>query len=128
MRPTSLLLLLILTACASRADLGPAAPSQAFSSPAPLPATSTATPSRTPIPTATLTYRQAIDPYTIAGLRQRGYPGGTVTVLGVIEETKDFASTPASPLTWSTCWPPSRPSPKSTWRASACGATAWAAR
>ncbi len=92
MRPTSLLLLLILTACASRADLGPAAPSQAFSSPAPLPATPAATPSRTPIPTATLTYRQAIQPYTIAGLRQRGYPGGAVTVLGVIEETKDFTS------------------------------------
>ena len=90
------MLLLILTACASRADLGPAAPSQAFSSPAPLPATPAATPSRTPAPTATLTYRQAIDPYTIAGLRQRGYPGGAVTVLGVIEETKDFASTPAS--------------------------------
>ena len=86
------MLLLILTACASRADLGPAAPSQAFSSPAPLPATSAATPSRTPTSTATLTYRQAIDPYTIAGLRQRGYPGGAVTVLGVIEETKDFTS------------------------------------
>lgn len=93
MRSTFLLPLLILTACASRPDLGPAAPSQAFSSPAATPSRApTATPSRTPAPTATLTYRQAIYPYTVEGLREHNYQSGDVTVLGVITETKDFTS------------------------------------
>jgi uncharacterized protein len=54
------------------------------------PPTKTSSPSH--VPTATLTYRQAIDPYTIQGLRDHDYQSGDVTVLGIIEETKDFKS------------------------------------
>jgi dipeptidyl aminopeptidase/acylaminoacyl peptidase len=84
------LLLLTLTACVSSPDLVPAAPTLSKSTPTPAP--STAKPSPSPVPTATLTYQQAIDPYTIAGLREHDYQSGAVTVLGVIEETKDFIS------------------------------------
>lgn len=89
------LLLLTLAACrqipagdAAPADLAPAEPTlnESTLTPAPL----TATPPLSP--TATLTYQQAIDPYTVAGLREHDYQSGKVTVLGVIEETKDFTS------------------------------------
>lgn len=91
------LFLLALTSCrqvtaggASPADLTPAAPAQTLSTRTPAPPTATASPS--PIPTATLTYKQAIHPYTVEGLRKHDYQSGKVTVLGVIEETKDFTS------------------------------------
>jgi dipeptidyl aminopeptidase/acylaminoacyl peptidase len=97
LRLNSIIILLTLTACrqvpaggASRADLTPAAATEAVSTLTPLPPT--ATPTRAPVPTATLTYQQAIDPYTIEGLRQHDYQSGDVTVLGVIQETKDFTS------------------------------------
>ncbi len=93
-RLLSLFFLFLLTAScrqapagdASPPDLTAAAPTQTASPP---PA-STASPS--PVPTATQTYEQAIFPYTIEGLRQHDYQSGEVTVLGVIEETKDFTS------------------------------------
>jgi dipeptidyl aminopeptidase/acylaminoacyl peptidase len=90
LRLNAIIILLTLTACASRADLTPAAATEAVSTLTPLPPT--ATPTRTPVPTATLTYQQAIDPYTVEGLRQHDYQSGDVTVLGVIQETKDFTS------------------------------------
>jgi alpha-beta hydrolase superfamily lysophospholipase len=92
LRLNSIVILLTLTACASRTDLPPVAPSEAFSTLAPSPLPPTATPTRTPIPTATLTYQQAIDPYTIEGLRAHNYQSGDVTVIGAIQETKDFIS------------------------------------
>lgn len=52
----------------------------------------TTTSTLSPVPTATLTYRQAIYPYTIQGLREHEYQSGDVTVLGIIEDTKDFTS------------------------------------
>lgn len=56
------------------------------------PQTFTATVPPSPVPTATLTYEQAMYPYTIEGLRRHNYQTGDVTVLGVIEETRDFTS------------------------------------
>jgi dipeptidyl aminopeptidase/acylaminoacyl peptidase len=50
----------------------------------------TLTPTITPRPTATLTYEQVIQPYTIEGLRLRKYQSGTITVAGILEQTKDF--------------------------------------
>lgn len=87
-RLVCLLFLWTLTACASTPDLAPAAPARPVSTPRPR----TAAPVPSPVPTPTLTYRQAIFPYTVEGLRQRGYQSGSVTVVGLIEETKDFAS------------------------------------
>ncbi len=84
------ILLLTLTACASPSDLSPAAPTRAVSTLTALPPT--LTPSPSPAPTSTQTTLQAIQPYTITGLRQREFQNGEVTVLGMIEETKDFTS------------------------------------
>lgn len=86
----SLFLLWILTSCASLPDLMPAAPTLTESTRTPSLPTATASPS--PVPTATMTYEQAIYPYTIAGLRAHDYQSGEVTNLGMIEETKDFIS------------------------------------
>ncbi len=91
------LILLTLTACrqvpaggASSSDLTPAAATRVVSTLTPSPPTATASPS--PVPTATLTYEQAIYPYTVEGLRAHDYQSGEVTVIGVIEDTKDFTS------------------------------------
>ena len=84
------LLLWILTSCASPPDLAPAAPTRAESTLAP--PTPTPTPPPSPVPTATLTHQQAIHPYTIEGLRAHDYQSGAATILGLIEETKDFSS------------------------------------
>ena len=99
LRLHSIVILLTLTACASyvakhpvRTDLPPVAPSEAFSTLTPSPRAPTTTPTRTPVPTATLTYQQAIDAYTIEGLRAHNYQSGDVTVIGAIQETKDFIS------------------------------------
>ena len=90
MRRIFIALLLTLTACASSSDLAPAAPSEVVSTLMASPVPLTATPSL--VPTATLTPQQAIYPYTIEGLREHNYESGDVTVLGAIEETKDFTS------------------------------------
>lgn len=88
------LLLLILTACASSSDIRPAAPeAQTPSAESTLtPPAPTATVSPSPSPAATLTYEQALHPYTVEGLREHEYQSGEVTVLGMIEETRDFTS------------------------------------
>ena len=77
-------ILLGLTACTSPGTQSPVfLPTQTHVLP-----TSTSSPS--PVPTATLTYQQAIDPYTIEGLREQDFQSGDVNLLGIIEETKDF--------------------------------------
>lgn len=91
-RLVCLLFLWTLTACASTPDLAPAAPARPVSTPRPRTAAPVPSSVPSPVPTPTLTYRQAIFPYTVEGLRQRGYQSGSVTVVGLIEETKDFAS------------------------------------
>jgi len=50
----------------------------------------TATPTQVPLPTATLTTQQAIQPYTIAGLRAREYQSGRITVSAPVLETEHF--------------------------------------
>jgi dipeptidyl aminopeptidase/acylaminoacyl peptidase len=54
--------------------------------------TETIVPTLTPIPTATMTYRQALYPYTVMGLREHDYQSGEINVLGLIEETRDYKS------------------------------------
>lgn len=54
--------------------------------------TITRTPQNIPKPTATMTYEDALYPYTIEGLREHEYKSGEVDVLGKIEETRDFTS------------------------------------
>lgn len=50
----------------------------------------TSTPTNTPQPTATLTTEQAIQPYTIDGLREREYESGTITRGEPVLETENF--------------------------------------
>ena len=53
-----------------------------------IPATST--PTNTPIPTATKTTEQAIQPYTIAGLRKHNFENGPITIIETLLETDNF--------------------------------------
>ncbi|MBI5961872.1 MAG: acetylxylan esterase [Chloroflexi bacterium] len=53
-----------------------------------IPATST--PTRTPIPTATRTTEQAIQPYTIEGLRKHQFKSGKIVILEKLLEAEDF--------------------------------------
>ena len=50
----------------------------------------TPVPSKTPQPTATLTTAQAMQPYTIAGLREREYESGTIKRGEPVLETEHF--------------------------------------
>ena len=81
--PRLLLLALLLAACSS------ATPLEYTAAPVPS-ATVTPTPTRTPKPTATLTVAQAIQPYTIAGLREHEYQSGVITVGETLLETEHF--------------------------------------
>ncbi|MFN8382200.1 MAG: acetylxylan esterase [Anaerolineales bacterium] len=86
MKPTlrSLFIVLLLSAC------------QAAASTATLPTPSvtiisaTSTPTNTPTPTATLTTEQAIQPYTIAGLRNHDFESGPITIRETLLETDNF--------------------------------------
>jgi len=49
--------------------------------------TNTPTPTRTPVPTPTVS---PMDQYTIPGLRERNYPGGTINVRSVLAYTDVF--------------------------------------
>ena len=85
--------LIILSACApSQVKITPAksAPSPVPSFTATAPA-STLTPIPTLIPTATMTFSDAIYPYTIAGLREREYPGGKIEVVGILDQTESYS-------------------------------------
>ncbi len=46
----------------------------------------------TPSPTATLTFAQAIHPYTVAGLRAHKFDSGEIKIIGLIHETDDYKS------------------------------------
>lgn len=52
----------------------------------PIAATATATIA----PTPTMTFSEAIYPYTIEGLRARKYPGGKIEVVGALDQTQDY--------------------------------------
>ena len=81
-------LLLAITACSQpRTQIPIVTSTRIGSTPTRMPS-----PSPSPAPTATMTYRQALYPYTIQGLREHDYQSGDVTVLGIIEETRDFKS------------------------------------
>jgi dipeptidyl aminopeptidase/acylaminoacyl peptidase len=87
-----LLLVVILASCGSQPEdsrtVAPSVtPSPAASA---TPLTPTKTPTVTPPPTATLTYQQAIRPYTIDGLRERDYQSGKVRILETLAETEAF--------------------------------------
>ncbi len=83
-----ILLSLFLAACAPTAALdAPQTATPAFTR---TPALPTSTPTRLPAPTSTMTYAQALWPYTIPGLRARTYPGGKIEVVGQLGQTSDY--------------------------------------
>ena len=92
MKKSSLFLLVIfLSACQAQAAITP--------TPAQLIAKiiePTATPTKTPPPTPTQTTEQAIQPYTIAGLREHDFQSGRITVGEPILETENFIRYPIS--------------------------------
>lgn len=47
-------------------------------------------PTKTPVPTATLTREESIDPYTIAGLRRREFENGRITIRETLLDTDHF--------------------------------------
>ena len=51
---------------------------------------STSTPTNTPLPTATKTTEQAIQPYTIEGLRNHEFENGPITIVETLLETENF--------------------------------------
>lgn len=106
MRYLTLLLILALAACAAGAPpTSPTAPAAAQAEPTAAPATATpapptataepptatpAPPTATPPPTATTDPYADLAPYTIAGLRARGYGEGGIEILSVMEEAPAF--------------------------------------
>ena len=79
----SVLAILFLSACQ------PAVPT-ALSTPSPTIIPVTSTPTKTALPTATKTTEQAIQPYTIAGLREHDFESGPITVRETLLETDNF--------------------------------------
>lgn len=47
-------------------------------------------PTKTPVPTATLTREESIEPYTIAGLRRREFENGRITIRETLLDTDHF--------------------------------------
>jgi len=86
-----LLLAVILASCASQPEAGQTVAPTVTPSPA-ASATPSKTPTVTPPPTATLTYQQAIHPYTIDGLREHDYQSGKVRILETLAQTEAFTS------------------------------------
>lgn len=84
----TLFLVVVLVACVP----GPSKIQEATPQNTPAAPLKTPTPASTTVPTATMTYRQSLYPYTIMGLRKHDYQSGEITVLGMIEETKDYKS------------------------------------
>ncbi len=81
---TVVLIALIISAC-STATATPVIPELVVTIVPP-----TSVPSKTPQPTATLTTEQAMQPYTIAGLREREYESGTIKRGEPVLETDNF--------------------------------------
>jgi len=77
------LLFITISACTSAAPTA-APPASATIIPA------TSTPTQTPLPTATKTTEQAIQPYTIDGLREHTFESGRITVRETLLETENF--------------------------------------
>lgn len=92
MKKSSLFLLVIfLSACQAQAAITPT-PAQLIAKIV----EPTATPTKTPPPTPTQTTEQAIQPYTIAGLREHDFQSGRITVGEPILETENFIRYPIS--------------------------------
>jgi dipeptidyl aminopeptidase/acylaminoacyl peptidase len=87
-RHGTLFFCIFITACSSTAATPVAAPPSLVASVAP--ATATSTPAPTALPTSTRTTEQAIQPYTIMGLRTREYPQGRITRLETLLEDEHF--------------------------------------
>ena len=81
----------MLTACAP-ATATTITPAPVTATGGPVTPEPTRRPTVTPEPIATLTYVEAMHPFTIEGLRRRGYQIGTVRVLGMIRQAEAFTS------------------------------------
>jgi dipeptidyl aminopeptidase/acylaminoacyl peptidase len=79
----SILAILFLSACQAATSTALPTPSVTI-----IPATST--PTKTPLPTATKTTEQAIQPYTIEGLRKHKFENGPITIIDTLLETDNF--------------------------------------
>ncbi len=79
----SMLAILFLSACQAATSTALPTPSATV-----IPATST--PTNTPLPTATKTTEQAIQPYTIEGLRKHDFENGPITIVETLLETDNF--------------------------------------
>ena len=79
----SILAILFLSACQAATSTALPTPSATI-----IPATST--PTITPLPTATKTTEQAIQPYTIDGLRKHKFESGRITIRETLLETENF--------------------------------------
>lgn len=91
LRKILIIFLMLLSACAPL-RVTDVPPVQRTASPTPLRSQSTVTitVTSTLIPTPTLTFSDAIYPYTIDGLRARKYPGGKFEVVGVLDQTESY--------------------------------------
>lgn len=90
MRKFILLLSVALTACSSVSS----APTATLPPPNITIIPATVTPSITPSPTATMTMNQALQPFTIDGLRSHDFKSGTLLLGEVLLETDDFIRYP----------------------------------
>ena len=79
----SVFVILFLSACQASAATATPTPSATI-----IPSTST--PTNTPLPTATKTTEQAIQPYTIEGLRNHEFENGPITIIETLLETENF--------------------------------------
>ena len=79
----SILAILFLSACQVATSTALPTPSVTI-----IPATST--PTKTPLPTATKTTEQAIQPYTIEGLRKHNFENGPISIIDTLLETENF--------------------------------------
>ncbi len=82
---TLILISIIISACSNTAPATPVIPELVVTIVPP-----TSTPTDTPQPTATLTTEQAMQPYTIDGLREREYESGIITRGEPVLETEHF--------------------------------------
>lgn len=80
-----LVLGLFVSAC-SAAQVAAPAPAQLIVTIVP----PTLEPTKTPVPTATLTREESIEPYTIAGLRRREFENGRITIRETLLDTDHF--------------------------------------
>jgi uncharacterized protein len=82
----SLFLFVFISACVS----APASPATNLPPPSVNIIPATSTPTNTPVPTATRTTEQALQPYTIEGLREHDFQSGKITISEPLLETRNF--------------------------------------